>query len=67
MISIRPRATRSASAVEILGVAGVEPLHQRTADVQADFQRLVTAEDVQKGAVTVLEGLLEDVVKIAVG
>ena len=54
-------------AVEILGMLDVEPFHQRAAGVQADLQRLVAAEDVEKRPVAVLVGLLEDVVEIADG
>ncbi len=43
----------------------VEPLQQRTAGVQADLERLVRLEDIEKRQVAVLIRLLEDVVEVA--
>ena len=44
-----------------------EPFHQRAADVQRNLQRRVAAENVQEGAIAVVERLLEDVVEVADG
>jgi hypothetical protein len=65
MISIRPAATRA--AIEILGMIGVEPLHERSAGVQADLERLVGLEHIEERLVAVLVSLLEDVVEVAGG
>ncbi len=54
-------------AVDILGVNGVEPFHQRTAGVQGDSQRLVAAENVEKRQIAVFVGLLENVFEVADG
>ena len=65
MISIRPARDQLGQPIDVLGVLGVEPLHQRAAGVQGDLQRLVAGEHVEERPVAVLVGLLEDVVEIA--
>ncbi len=53
--------------VYIVRVMRGQPFHERAADVQRHPQRRIAAEDVQKRAIAVVEGLLEDVVEIADG
>ena len=65
MISIRPAATSSRQAVEIVAVVRVQPLHQRAAGVQPHLQLRIALEDVEKRPVAVLVRLLEDVVEVA--
>src|SRR5690606_20160545 len=51
--------------IDVLGMAGVEPLHQRAARVETNLQPLVTFKDVEERQVAVLVGLLEDSVEVA--
>ena len=46
-------------------MAGVEPLHQRAARVEADLQSFVSFKDVKERQVAVLVRLLEDSVEVA--
>ena len=51
--------------IDVLGVIGVEPFHQRAARMQGDPQPFKSLEDVQKRQVTVEIRLLEHAVEIA--
>ena len=52
-------------AIDILGMASVEPFHEGATGVQADAEGFVGLKDVEKGEVAVLVGFFKDVVEVA--
>ena len=55
------------NAVEVFGMLFGKPFDERSAGVQSEFDGIVALENVEKGKVTFLIGLLQDVPKVADG
>ena len=60
-----PGGDQRAEAVDVLGMAGVEPLHQRAARMETNLQSFIPLEDVEERQIAVLVRLLEDSVEVA--
>ena len=62
-----PRRNEPRHAVEIVGMASVEPFGERAARVQAEPHAGMPLEQFEQWQVAVLIGLLDDVVEVADG